>query len=280
MCYQQEMSSISVDSRSTFHLYQSNQSNQITITTADKTTNHELFHATQHFPPKLGQLTGEFGGKKIPHTLIHELAVGKEVVTHGREPLLLERLQLHHLVESAARRSGITVAAIGVEKLATAPVLTKASGEVHARPPAAPAVVEVGEKGGVVDGAAAAVEGEGAENVLLVAPDWARGGALEGRGRGGEIEGAVGRGNGEFGGEMRGREGGFGLVEEESVGAEGEAYHLLLPQVLNQNVAHDFGGVLRIQILDPRHHHARRLRFIHHSRERKSEIFSFGFWFS
>ena len=50
---------------------------------------------------------------------------------------------------------------------------------------------------------------------------------------------------------------------EQRLGAEGEAYHLLLAVVLDEEEAHDLGGVVRVQRLDPREHHLGGLVGVH-----------------
>jgi hypothetical protein len=50
---------------------------------------------------------------------------------------------------------------------------------------------------------------------------------------------------------------------EQRLGAEGEADHLLLAVVLDEEEAHDLGGVVRVQCLDPRKHHLGGLVGVH-----------------
>ena len=50
---------------------------------------------------------------------------------------------------------------------------------------------------------------------------------------------------------------------EQRLRAEGEADHLLLAVVLDEEEAHDLGGVVRVQRLDPGEHHLGRLVGVH-----------------
>jgi hypothetical protein len=59
---------------------------------------------------------------------------------------------------------------------------------------------------------------------------------------------------------------------EQRLGAEGEAYHLLLAMVLDEEEAHDLGCVVRVERLDPREHHLGRLVGVHGELHSKQAI--------